>query len=52
MESELLLAKFEQGILPLDDLTALVNEKASLLEKLDVLYLHVEGKAREMIVGI
>jgi hypothetical protein len=27
MESELLLAKFEQGILPLDDLTALVKSE-------------------------
>ena len=44
------IAEINQSILPLDDLTALINSKESSLEKLDVLYLHIESKSREMIV--
>lgn len=33
----------------MDDLTALMNGKENMLDKLDVLYLHVENKARKMI---
>lgn len=43
------VANSQNSILPLDDLTVLVNGKENALEKLDVLYLHVENKAREMI---
>jgi hypothetical protein len=43
------VTEVSKSILPLDDLTALVNGKENLLEKLDMLYLHVENKAREMI---
>jgi hypothetical protein len=49
MDSNSFNTKVQRSILPLDELTALVNGKGNVLEKLDVLYLHVEGKAREMI---
>ena len=49
MDSKSLNPKVQRSILPLDGLTVLVNDKENVLEKLDVLYLHVEGKAREMI---
>jgi hypothetical protein len=49
MDTESVSKRVLQSILPLDDLTVLVNGKEDALEKLDVLYLHIEGKAREMI---
>lgn len=50
METKPPITEATKGILPLEELTLLINGREHVLEKRDVLYLSIESKAREMVL--